>query len=95
MAKLVMGVIVLACASVVLLASSRSQSGRSPDGTPGSSPVMLAFSASERGSRVSEVFLVHEDGSTTQLTHERLRLEVAQWSPDVTQILVVGRRAEG
>ena len=89
MAKVVMGVIVFACASGVLLASGRSESGRSPDGTPRSSPVMLAFSASERGSRVSEVFLVHDDGSTTQLTHEGLRLEVAQWSPDATQILVV------
>ena len=62
MAKVVMGVIVFACASGVLLASGRSQSGRSPDGTPGSSPVTLAFSASERGSTVSEVFLVHDAG---------------------------------
>jgi Tol biopolymer transport system component len=89
MAKLVLGLIVFVCGSVVLLASGRSGSDRKPAGPPKSSPVMLAFSASARESRVSEVFVVHQDGSTTQLTHEGLRLEVAQWSPHASEILVV------
>ncbi len=95
MAKLVIGVIVFVCASAALLASGRSGSGPTPDGTPRSSPVMLAFSASARESRVSQVFLLREDGSATQLTHDQQRLEVAQWSPDATQILVVVAEPRG
>jgi dipeptidyl aminopeptidase/acylaminoacyl peptidase len=94
MAKLVVGVIVFACASVVLVGVGQYEGGGGASGIGSgevlrSSSVMLAFSASARRSRVSQVFLVHEEGSTIQLTHGRLHLEIADWSPDAKQILVV------
>jgi dipeptidyl aminopeptidase/acylaminoacyl peptidase len=91
--KLLVGVVVMAAAFAALLVAGRESARISASSAPGDeqlgpSPVTLAFSATVRASPVSEVFVVREDGSTSQLTHEHVQLEVGVWSPDMQRILV-------
>lgn len=90
--KLLVGVVVLAASFAALLVAGRGSAGIPASGAPanGPSPVMLAFSATGRAPPVSEVFVVRDDGSTSQLTHEHALLEVGAWSPDMQRILVRG-----
>lgn len=91
--KLLVGVVVIAAAFAALLVAGRESARIPASSAPGNeqlgpSPVTLAFSATVRASPVSEVFVVREDGSTSQLTHEHVQLEVGVWSPDMQRILV-------
>ncbi|HEY0388542.1 MAG TPA: hypothetical protein VGC71_08885 [Gaiellales bacterium] len=59
------------------------------------SPALLAFTAKSRSSALTQVFVLHRDGTVSQLTHGRDAASVASWAPDGRHLLVVRTDRDG